>query len=354
MARLLFGINPIGLGHAARSVAIATELRKKGHEITFLSGGNIPIKFILKHGFLVYDILSFPEFTVNEKGVLINTTIWMIKYILAYKRAKKRILSEVPIEDYDVIIVDEEFAAASAAKFRDTPYIIISDIIRSHFAQNPISRAIERRTNEWFYEFFREAPLSIIPEDEGDFEGPNINYTGPFVRKIEISRETLRSKWGFDNKTILLTAGGSSIGKFLFKRVIKTFIEIYDEFEKPTDLIIAAPTSVSVPEHDHIKYLGFVRDLHEVIYSSDLVITLAGKTTIDECMIYGTPFIAIPIKNHFEQERNAARVGYSYEDLYRLNDLILEKIALERQEQKKNNLGKVVSLIDKFINEIVQ
>ncbi|MDW0150784.1 MAG: hypothetical protein QOK89_10405, partial [Nitrososphaeraceae archaeon] len=33
----------------------------------------------------------------------------------------------------------------------------------------------------------------------------------------------------------------------------------------------------------------------------------------------------IPIKNHFEQEENARRMGYNYEDIFRLESLISEK-----------------------------
>ena len=37
----------------------------------------------------------------------------------------------------------------------------------------------------------------------------------------------------------------------------------------------------------------------------DLVVSLAGRSTIDESRVYGTPGIFIPIKDHFEQEQNA-------------------------------------------------
>jgi UDP-N-acetylglucosamine--N-acetylmuramyl-(pentapeptide) pyrophosphoryl-undecaprenol N-acetylglucosamine transferase len=66
--------------------------------------------------------------------------------------------------------------------------------------------------------------------------------------------------------------------------------------------------------------------MHDLVYAADLVISLAGRSTIDESMAYGTPGIFIPIKNHFEQEQNAARFGFKYEDIFRLEHLIKEKI----------------------------
>jgi UDP-N-acetylglucosamine--N-acetylmuramyl-(pentapeptide) pyrophosphoryl-undecaprenol N-acetylglucosamine transferase len=66
--------------------------------------------------------------------------------------------------------------------------------------------------------------------------------------------------------------------------------------------------------------------MHDLVCAADLVISHAGRSTIDESMAYGTPGIFIPLKNHFEQEQNAARCGFKYEDIFRLEYLIKEKI----------------------------
>lgn len=347
---ILFAVNPIGLGHASRSVAVANELRKKGHTITFLTGYDLPTLFLIKHGYEVLKLLNPPNFSVDEHGVLRNTTLWMIKYIIAYKKAKRIIKNKIDMKKFDLIISDDEFASAKIAKCNDKPYVIITDIIESNFAKNYFSRAIEKRTNRWFHKFFNEAPLTIIPYSGESRD--NLIYTGPFVRPIDISRETLRAKWDIEKKTILLTTGGSSFGEFLFKKVITAYKELLEEYKQEIDLIIVSSNQLKTEKRDDkaaIRMLGFTRDLHELIYASDLVITLAGKTTIDECMIYGTPVIAIPIKNHFEQERNARKIGYSYNDLFKIKELMRIKLFGKRPEPKKNNLRKVVSLINNIL-----
>ena len=59
--------------------------------------------------------------------------------------------------------------------------------------------------------------------------------------------------------------------------------------------------------------------MHEIIFASDvLLISLAGKSTIDEANAYGTPAIFIPIKGHFEQEDNAKEQGFVFEDIKNL------------------------------------
>ncbi|MEO2220248.1 MAG: glycosyltransferase, partial [Nitrosopumilus sp.] len=81
------------------------------------------------------------------------------------------------------------------------------------------------------------------------------------------------------------------------------------------------------------------------------IISLAGKSTIDEAKAYGTPGIFIPIKDHFEQEDNAKKEGFSFEDINRLDKLILEK--LEQKKNKRNTEGaKLTSeIIKKLMKE---
>ncbi|MGI0068870.1 MAG: glycosyltransferase, partial [Nitrosopumilaceae archaeon] len=62
-----------------------------------------------------------------------------------------------------------------------------------------------------------------------------------------------------------------------------------------------------------------------------------------------TPGIFIPIKGHFEQEENAKELGYTYEDIFRLNDLILEKIDERRNPKPYQGGKKAAELIREFL-----
>jgi UDP-N-acetylglucosamine--N-acetylmuramyl-(pentapeptide) pyrophosphoryl-undecaprenol N-acetylglucosamine transferase len=95
-----------------------------------------------------------------------------------------------------------------------------------------------------------------------------------------------------------------------------------------------------------------VENLHEYIYASDLLISLAGKSTIDESCVYGTPGIFIPIKNHFEQEENARLMGYKYEDIFALESLIEDKITTAKARPgfnaDQNGAQKAANIIAKI------
>ena len=77
---------------------------------------------------------------------------------------------------------------------------------------------------------------------------------------------------------------------------------------------------------------------------------MAGKSTIDEANSYGTPAIFIPIKDHFEQEDNAREQGFVFEDINRLEELILKKLE-EKRNQTNGNGAKIASeIIKKLMN----
>jgi len=81
-----------------------------------------------------------------------------------------------------------------------------------------------------------------------------------------------------------------------------------------------------------------------------LIISLAGKSTIDEARAYGTPAIFIPIKGHFEQEDNAREEGFVFEDINRLDELILKKLE-EKRNQVNTDGAKIASdIIKKLMN----
>jgi UDP-N-acetylglucosamine:LPS N-acetylglucosamine transferase len=82
-----------------------------------------------------------------------------------------------------------------------------------------------------------------------------------------------------------------------------------------------------------------------------LIISLAGKSTIDEAKAYGTPGIFIPIKDHFEQEDNAKAEGFVFEDINRLETLISEKLEQKRNKINTNGARVASEIIKKMIKE---
>jgi UDP-N-acetylglucosamine--N-acetylmuramyl-(pentapeptide) pyrophosphoryl-undecaprenol N-acetylglucosamine transferase len=135
----------------------------------------------------------------------------------------------------------------------------------------------------------------------------------------------------------LVCVGGTDGGKHLIQKSIEAYEKLKKRFD--VDLLLVSGPNLKLDLSNDIQNLGFVDNLHEYIYASDLVISLAGRSTIDESNVYGTPGIFIPIKNHFEQERNAIRLGYKYEDISNLERLIGEKLVYTRKNTTSGSRG---------------
>src|SRR5256712_195398 len=90
----------------------------------------------------------------------------------------------------------------------------------------------------------------------------------------------------------------------------------------------------------------------DFILAADLVITTAGKGTVNEALAAGTPVIAIPPKGHAEAERNAATLGYRFEDLRRLKELIPQKLALGRLPPKPMGNEQAIGFLIEFLDRV--
>ena len=219
----------------------------------------------------------------------------------------------------------------------------ITDVLETKFTKG-IASFIERKMNKSMMNIIKNCDVVIIPE-EGD-DQDNIKRVGPIVRKINCSREELREKFSFNKITVLISIGVTDAGLFLIDKAIKAILKINQNIEI---LVVSGPAVNK--KFLNVKNLGFVDNLHELIFASDLIISLAGKSTIDEAKAYGTPGIFIPIKGHFEQEHNAKIEGFVFENINNLETLILEKLEQKRNKVNTDGARLASEIIKKMIKE---
>jgi UDP-N-acetylglucosamine--N-acetylmuramyl-(pentapeptide) pyrophosphoryl-undecaprenol N-acetylglucosamine transferase len=334
-----FFSSPIGLGHVTRDIAIVNNL--KDISINFITGSGAA-KILKKLEYKVNDIYNPPSFIV-ENGMLNNQTKWLWNYFQYYKNCKKISEKIIKINNSDLIISDEDFASLTVAQNLKIPNILITDVLETKFTKG-IASLIERKMNKSMMNIIKNCDVVIIPEEGHDQD--NIKRVGPIVREINFSREELRKKFSFNKITIIISIGGTDAGLFLIEKSIESILKINQDIE----IVVVSGPAIN-KKFSNVRNLGFVDNLHELIFASDLIISLAGKSTIDEAKAYGTPGIFIPIKGHFEQEDNAKTEGFVFEDINRLETLISEKL-----EQKRNKINisgaKLASeIIKKMIKE---
>ncbi len=335
---MLFFTSPIGLGHASRDVAIADELVRAGisiDDIIFVTGG-VAYQYIRDNGYHAVDAYRGKSIDASN-GTFKNKLLWLLDYITFYRECKDVASSIIKEYRPELIVSDEDFASISLASALDIKNILITDIFESRFL-NGLPSLLEKVLNRYLRSIVAKADMVIAPmhkdEHAHNLDADNITYVGPIVRMVSKDRDSLRREFGFDGyRVILVSVGGTSSGRFLIEKAIDTYTKIADSLSIPTKMVIVSGPSIdikSIKRCDGVELHGYVRNLHEMIYASDLLISLAGRSTMDEARAYGTPAIFIPIKGHFEQESNARINGFSHEDIDRLDHLMLKYLAYER------------------------
>jgi UDP-N-acetylglucosamine--N-acetylmuramyl-(pentapeptide) pyrophosphoryl-undecaprenol N-acetylglucosamine transferase len=332
-----FFSSPIGLGHVTRDIAIVDCF--ENISTNFVTGDGAA-KILKNLNFKVEDVYKPPQFIV-ENGSLKNSARWLWKYYKYYRDCKKISTKIIELDSPNLIVSDEDFASLSVAQNKKIPTVLITDILETRFTKG-FTSLIEKKMNKSMLEIIKNCDVVILPEDGPDED--NIRRVGPIVRHTKNSRDELREKFSFDKKTILVTIGGTDTGKFL----IEKFLEILPKINENEIVLVTGPSMTK--KFEKIRNLGFVNNLHELIYAADVLVSLAGKSTIDEAKEYGTPGIFIPIKGHFEQEDNAKGEGFVFEDINRLEKLILEKLEEKRNPIKRNSAQKAANIIKDLLS----
>jgi len=333
-----FFSSPIGLGHVTRDIAIKNNF--KNITADFVTGSGAA-KILKKLEIQVNDVYNPPSFIV-ENGTLKSPAKWLWNYYQYYKDCKNISQKILQKNNPKAVISDEDFASLTVAQEMGIPTVLITDILETHFTKG-LASFIEKKMNKSMLEIIKKCEVVILPEIGGTEN--NIQRVGPIVRQTDHSREQLREKFSFKKKTIIISIGGTDVGLFLIEKALGAISKINQDVE----VVIVSGPSVD-KKYDNVKNLGFVENLHEIIYAADILISLAGKSTIDEANAYGTPAIFIPIKGHFEQEDNAKEQGFVFEDVERLEKLITSKLEEKRKQVNTEGAKKAAKIIQSLID----
>lgn len=367
---VLFFTSPIGLGHVTRDIAITKKIIELFNYDNFgFVTGSLAFDFLCRENIenfdnklLTLNLYKPPQFKV-KRGEIHDNSLWMINYLFYYYFSKKKLHrmfecnrdTNLMTHFFDLLISDEDFASLSYTKNlpKKKKRILITDILSTSFSKSIFFMKFEKILNDSMNNLIESSDCVIIPE-YGDSKD-NRFFVGPIVREISDTRTTLRQKFSLTKKTILITTGGTNAGRFLVRKALESISKLKNRDEY--DLLISFPSDIKLPSSQQFPYvnLGFVNNMNEYIFASDLVVSLAGKSTIDECREYGIPGIFIPIKNHFEQEDRARNLGFAFDDIYKLDSLIEERLTaytVDNQAIVSKNTGvsKSAKLIYSFLN----
>jgi len=342
-------VNSLGLGHAARSVAVAKELVSRHPDLyLFFLAGSPALDLAVASGFDAMPLPPTPEW-FHERGEIRSMGRWYREYAKYLRIAGRFLRQEADWDRFRFLISDGEIASVRESSRHGIPTIAFVHSVGQAFAQDPATHLLEGFGRRWMGSVLSRANVRVLGLEAG-IDLPNARYVGPIVRPFSKDRSTLREDLVFLKKTVLVAPGGTAVGGFLIDEAVRA----WKALDVPDAQMIVVSGPKLKPEHvPGVYYKGFVPNLQDYVLAADLVITMAGKGTMMEALAAGTPVIAIPPKGHAEAERNLKAFGlrYRYEDRFRLRELIPELLSMVRPTPIDLSPRKAVDEIEAFLRE---
>ncbi|MGI8947693.1 MAG: alpha/beta fold hydrolase [Ornithinimicrobium sp.] len=338
--RVLFLSSPLGLGHAARDVAIARELRRRHPDVQIDWLAQHPVTTVLEtagehvhpasawlvnesahvehecgehdlHAFqairrmdalLVSNFMVFAEVVAQDQyDLVVGDEAWDVDYFLHENPELKR-FAFAWLTDFVGWLPMPDGGAAEAALTADYNAEMLEQ--RARFA-----RVRDRSV-------FVGSPEDVLPASFGpglpdirtwmadtfDFCG----YVPGFDAAALPDREALRAAVGMpaDQPTCVVTVGGTGVGQPLLRRVLEA-VPLARRHQPDLRFVVVTGPRIdprSLPPTRGAQVCGYVPDLYRHLAASDLAVVQGGLTTCMELTAARTPFVYVPLRHHFEQQ----------------------------------------------------
>jgi predicted glycosyltransferase len=342
--RALYISSPIGLGHAQRDVAIATELRKLHPDLEIDWLAQHPVTAVLEaRGERIHPASAL---LANESAHIESESAEHdLHCFQAIRRMDEILLANFMVfhdlvreEHYDLWIGDEawelDYYLHENPEHKQAAYVWMTDFVGwlpmpdggereafvaadynaemiEHIARFP--RLRDRAV-------FVGNPDDIVP----DAFGPELPLIGDWTREHYAfagyvtgfdpsdlaDRQALRQQLGYrdDEQVCVVTVGGSGVGGHLLRRVIQAFPEAKRQVPALRMVVVAGPRidPASLPTHDGLEVRAFVPQLYRHLAACDLAVVQGGLTTCMELTANRRPFLYFPLRHHFEQNFHVA------------------------------------------------
>lgn len=373
--KVLFISSSIGLGHAARDLEIAREMKKRNPdiEISWLAGD--PARRVIKEAgenlLPECELLGKDSYLAEKvsNGFKMNVNKYLFRVLLEWRKsifATRRLTKE---KKFDLIIADEAYELILAFLFfpgikKKAPFVMIYDFFGfDATTKNPFEKMgtylwnfawITGNRTPWVEDLslFIGNVEDIADKSYGLFL-PNARrhaekhykFLGnilPFNPQDYSNTSEIKSQLGYgEGPLIVCSVGGTAIGVDLLNLCSRTYRILRDKLPQLQMVLICGPRidSRSIMVTEGIEIKGYVPKLYEHFAASELAIVQGGGTTTTELVALNKNFLYFPLEEHFEQKLvsdKLARIGAGVKMSFsETNEITLSKAVLE-------NLGKTV------------
>lgn len=338
-SRILYLSSPIGLGHARRDLAVARALREEAPDLRIDWLAQDPVSRMLAlagerihpNSRKLKSESRHIEAEAGEHDLDVFQALRRMDEILV---RNFRIFQDA-VEDggYTAVVADEawevdhfwhehpqlkraslawmtDFVGFAATRDGDrTEAMLTADYNREmvrHVEQNPLVRDVSIFVGNPA-DVVDDALATDLPtrrrwtEDHFRFPGYILGDAVPLPGE----KAELRHQMGLEagERLLVVTVGGSGVGLTLIRRILDALPLIHRKHPGLRTLVITGPriAPAGLPALAGVTYRSFDPDLPKLLAACDLAIAQGGLSTCMELAATGTPFIHVPLQNHFEQ-----------------------------------------------------
>ena len=337
--RALYISSPIGLGHACRDLAIVEELRRLHPDLEVDWLAQDPVTRVLEGaGERVHPasawLASESAHIESEAGEHDLHAFQAIRRMDEILVNNFMVFDElVQEEHYDLVVGDEawdvdHFLHENPERKR-VPFAWLTDFVgwlpmpdggdaEARLTADYNAEMIEQRAR---FPGLRDRsvfvgnPEDVVPDDFGpglpgirDWTEQNFEFSG-YVTGLSApdaaARARLRAGLGYRNgqKLCVVTVGGSGVGEPLLHRVLDAVPLARRLVPELHFLVVCGPRidPAGLPRRRGVRIRGYVPRLYEHLAACDLAVVQGGLTTCMELASTRTPFLYVPLRQHFEQ-----------------------------------------------------
>jgi len=331
--RALFVSSPIGLGHARRDVAIAQELRRLHPDLDIDWLAQDPVTRVLEaEGERIHPA---SRHLANESAHMESESAEHdLHCFQAWRRMDEILVANFMVFDdlvreqsYDLWIGDEawelDYYLHENPELKRAAYVWLTDFVgwlpveeEGHLTTDYNAEMIEhidRFPRIRDRALFVGNPDDVVPDTFGanlpairDWTERHFDFPGYVTgfRPVQ-DREKVRAELGYkpNEQVCVVTVGGSGVGAHLLRRVIASFPAARERVPNLRMIVVAGPRidPASLPTHDGLEIRAYVHDLYKHLAACDLAVVQGGLTTAMELTANKRPFLAFPLRHHFEQ-----------------------------------------------------
>ena len=392
---VLFISGSIGLGHVARDLAIARELKKQNPDINISwLAGEPAARLIRESGELLLDeSMELGEDSgCAEKisnGYQMNINKYLFTVLLEWRKSINVLRRITKHKKFDLIIGDETYELIIAfllnPLMKKSPFVMIYDFI----GIEPTTKNIFEKIGTYIWNVAwvlgnRASwveDLSLFVGDVGDVPNrsfglflPNYRkhvdkhykFLGnilPYNPKDYMNQNEMKEKLGYQKKPLIVCAiGGTSIGIDLLNLCCQSYKILKNKIPDLQMLLVCGPRidPKTLDLVDGIEVRGYVPRLYEHFAACDMAIVQGGGTTTMELVSLNKNFVYFPLEGHFEQKVVAdklikigagVKMNFSETDEKILAEKVLETITKDAKSNVISVEGAVIAanLIQKFL-----